>query len=473
MGGENSEITDKTAAVILESANFSRSSIRRTSRAVGLRTDASRRYEKGIPPCTTMSAIDRACELITQLGAGTIIDGTIDVCNADVNSRTVDFDYKKINALLGIELSEAEMRALLEKLFFRFDGDGWMIVPPYRGDIVNTADIAEEVVRLYGFDKIPATRFAGRVTEGGESAYQKYCARLNAGMTGLGFFETYTYSFISPKVYDKLALAADDPLRDGIRLLNPLGDDTSVMRTTAVGSLLGALSYNRSRRIPACALFENATVYAKPDADTPADRFSKEEKQLVFGFYGSGDFYDLKGVAVALTEALHIGALRFAADATVPYFHPGRCAAVYAGGTLLGRIGQLHPTVCDSFELSGDVYAGVFSTEALFAASQTEWEYTPLPVYPAVERDLALVMDESTEAGTVEDAIRSYAGKSLCGVTVFDVYTGKGVADGKKSVAFRLSFRLPDKTMNDSEVDAAVTKILRRLESEKDITLRT
>lgn len=473
MGGENSEITDKTAAVILESANFSRSSIRRTSRAVGLRTDASRRYEKGIPPCTTMSAIDRACELITQLGAGTIIDGTIDVCNADVNSRTVDFDYKKINALLGIELSEAEMRALLEKLFFRFDGDGWMIVPPYRGDIVNTADIAEEVVRLYGFDKIPATRFAGRVTEGGESAYQKFCARLNAGMTGLGFFETYTYSFISPKVYDKLALAADDPLRDGIRLLNPLGDDTSVMRTTAVGSLLGALSYNRSRRIPACALFENATVYAKPDADTPADRFSKEEKQLVFGFYGSGDFYDLKGVAVALTEALHIGALRFAADATVPYFHPGRCAAVYAGGTLLGRIGQLHPTVCDSFELSGDVYAGVFSTEALFAASQTEWEYTPLPVYPAVERDLALVMDESTEAGTVEDAIRSYAGKSLCGVTVFDVYTGKGVADGKKSVAFRLSFRLPDKTMNDSEVDAAVTKILRRLESEKDITLRT
>ena len=473
MGGENSEITDKTAAVILESANFSRSSIRRTSRAVGLRTDASRRYEKGIPPCTTMSAIDRACELITQLGAGTIIDGTIDVCNADVNSRTVDFDYKKINALLGIELSEAEMRALLEKLFFRFDGDGWMIVPPYRGDIVNTADIAEEVVRLYGFDKIPATRFAGRVTEGGESAYQKYCARLNAGMTGLGFFETYTYSFISPKVYDKLALAADDPLRDGIRLLNPLGDDTSVMRTTAVGSLLGALSYNRSRRIPACALFENATVYAKPDADTPADRFSKEEKQLVFGFYGSGDLYDLKGVAVALTEALHIGALRFAADATVPYFHPGRCAAVYAGGTLLGRIGQLHPTVCDSFELSGDVYAGVFSTEALFAASQTEWEYTPLPVYPAVERDLALVMDESTEAGTVEDAIRSYAGKSLCGVTVFDVYTGKGVADGKKSVAFRLSFRLPDKTMNDSEVDAAVTKILRRLESEKDITLRT
>ncbi len=322
MGGENSEITDKTAAVILESANFSRSSIRRTSRAVGLRTDASRRYEKGIPPCTTMSAIDRACELITQLGAGTIIDGTIDVCNADVNSRTVDFDYKKINALLGIELSEAEMRALLEKLFFRFDGDGWMIVPPYRGDIVNTADIAEEVVRLYGFDKIPATRFAGRVTEGGESAYQKYCARLNAGMTGLGFFETYTYSFISPKVYDKLALAADDPLRDGIRLLNPLGDDTSVMRTTAVGSLLGALSYNRSRRIPACALFENATVYAKPDADTPADRFSKEEKQLVFGFYGSGDFYDLKGVAVALTEALHIGALRFAADATVPDFHP-------------------------------------------------------------------------------------------------------------------------------------------------------
>ncbi len=165
-----------------------------------------------------------------------------------------------------------------------------MIVPPYRGDIVNTADIAEEgLVRLYGFDKIPATRFAGRVTEGRRK--RLFCARLNAGMTGLGFFETYTYSFISPKVYDKLALAAYDPLRDGIRLLNPLGDDTSVMRTTAVGSLLGALAYNRSRRIPACALEkENATVYAKPDADTPADRFSKEEKQLVFGFYGSGDF---------------------------------------------------------------------------------------------------------------------------------------------------------------------------------------
>ncbi len=472
MGGENSEITDKTVTVIFESANFSRSSIRRTSRAVGLRTDASRRYEKGIPPCTTMPALDRACELVELLGAGTVIDGTIDVCNTDIGERTVDFDYQKINALLGIALSETEMRALLEKLFFRFDGDGRMIVPPYRGDIVNTADIAEEVVRLYGFDKIPATRFAGCVTEGGESAYQKFCTRLNAVMTGLGFYETYTYSFISPKLYDKLALASDDPLRDGIRLLNPLGDDTSVMRTTAVGSLLGALAYNRSHRIPSCALFENATIYAKPDASTPSDLFSNEEKQLVCGFYGSGDFYDLKGYIAALADTLHIDALRFEAEASVPYFHPGRCAAVYAGKALLGRFGQLHPAVCDNFELPGDVYAAVLSTKALFAAAQTEWEYRPLPVYPAVERDLALVMDVATEAGVVEDAIRSYAGKSLCGVTVFDVYTGKGVADGKKSVAFRLSFRLPDKTMNDSEVDAAVTKILRRLESEKGITLR-
>ncbi len=472
MGGENSEITDKTVTVIFESANFSRSSIRRTSRAVGLRTDASRRYEKGIPPCTTMPALDRACELVELLGAGTVIDGTIDVCNTDIGERTVDFDYQKINALLGIALSETEMRALLEKLFFRFDGDGRMIVPPYRCDIVNTADIAEEVVRLYGFDKIPATRFAGCVTEGGESAYQKFCTRLNAVMTGLGFYETYTYSFISPKLYDKLALASDDPLRDGIRLLNPLGDDTSVMRTTAVGSLLGALAYNRSHRIPSCALFENATIYAKPDASTPSDLFSNEEKQLVCGFYGSGDFYDLKGYIAALADTLHIDALRFEAEASVPYFHPGRCAAVYAGKALLGRFGQLHPAVCDNFELPGDVYAAVLSTKALFAAAQTEWEYRPLPVYPAVERDLALVMDVATEAGVVEDAIRSYAGKSLCGVTVFDVYTGKGVADGKKSVAFRLSFRLPDKTMNDSEVDAAVTKILRRLESEKGITLR-
>lgn len=293
-------------------------------------------------------------------------------------------------------------------------------------------------------------------------------------MTGLGFFETYTYSFISPKVYDKLALAADDPLRDGILAAEPAGrrhvrDAHDRGRLAAGRTVLQPQPPHTRLR----AVRERDGLRQAPTPIPPPTGFPRKKSSSCSASTGSGDFYDLKGVAVALTEALHIGALRFAADATVPYFHPGRCAAVYAGGTLLGRIGQLHPTVCDSFELSGDVYAGVFSTEALFARVADEWEYTPLPVYPAVERDLALVMDESTEAGTVEDAIRSYAGKSLCGVTVFDVYTGKGVADGKKSVAFRLSFRLPDKTMNDSEVDAAVTKILRRLESEKDITLRT
>lgn len=467
MGGENSEITDSTTTVIFESASFSRSSIRRTSRAVGLSTDSSKRYEKGIPPCTAADALERACELVELLGAGTVVDGRIDVLNADISERYVDFDYRKVNSLLGINIPEAEMKSILERIGFGFDAAGRLAVPPYRGDIINTADIAEEVVRIYGLDKIPSTRFIGEMNEGGESERRSFGGRINDLLAGLGFYEIYTYSFISPKVYDRLGLAADDARRDSIRILNPLGDDTSVMRTTALGSLLSALARNSSHRVESCMLFENATVYFKSETD-----MSKEEKQIVAGFYGCGDFYDMKGTVEALAERLYIGELKFVADGTEPCFHPGRCAAVYAGGRLLGRFGQVHPEVCSNFELPDGIFAAVLSAEALFECSQSARQYVPLPVYPSVERDLALVMDDDVEAGSVADSIKAFAGKSLCGVSVFDVYKGKGVPEGKKSVAYRLSFRLPDKTMNDAEAEAAVSKILRRLEAESGIVLR-
>ena len=468
MGGENSEITDDTVTVVFESANFARESIRKTSKAVGLRTDSSAKFEKGLPAYNTLPAVDRAAELVNMLGCGDVVEGVIDINNADINERVVAYDRQKINALLGTNISDEEMDKLLASVELIADGNGGLIVPPFRSDIITTADIAEEVVRLYGFDKIEATMFRGAADLGGRTPHEAFRYNIIEAMAGLGYCESCTYSFVSPKSLDKINIPADSELRDFIRLINPLGEDTSVMRTHPLPSMLEVLSRNVNHKVDNVRVFEIMTLYYR-DGD-----LSNEKKSLCFGFTPDcGGFYNLKADAEALFTRMNISPRSYVAVSDDPSFHPGRCADVVVNGNAVGRIGEVHPLVCENYDLPRGVCAAIISTEALMATVKNERGYIPLPVYPAMERDIALICDKNHEAGKLLADIRSYAGKSLESAKVFDVYSGKGVEEGKKSVAVRLVFRLADKTLTDEDADAGVKKILKKLEKEQGIALRS
>ena len=467
MGGENSEINESTTTVVFESANFARENIRKTSKSVGLRTDSSAKFEKGLPACNTLPAVDRAAELVTLLGCGEVVEGVIDINNADISERTVAYDRAKVNALLGTNISNEEMDKLLAAVELIADGDK-LIVPPYRSDIINVADIAEEVVRLYGFDKIEETMFKGAAGLGGRTPHEAFRYNINDIMAGLGYCESCTYSFVSPRSLDKINIPEDSELRDFIRIINPLGEDTSVMRTHPLPSMLEVLSRNVNRKVDKCRMSEIMTVYRRNG------ELSNESKTLCFAFTPDcGGFYNLKADAEALFVRLNISAREYVAVSNDPSFHPGRCADVFVGTKLVGRIGEVHPLVCENYDLPRGVCTAMIYTEPLLKSVKTERGYIPLPVYPAMERDIALICEKSVEVGKLLNDIRSYAGKSLESASVFDVYSGKGVEDGKKSVAVRLVFRLADKTLTDEDADAGVKRILKKLENEQGIVLRS
>ncbi len=469
MGGENSEITEGTETVVFESANFARMNVRLTSREVGLRTESAARFEKGLPPVNTVPALERACELVQLLGCGDIVDGMIDVCTADINSTVIPFDWKRVNELLGTSLTFEQQAELLKPLDLHADGKGNLIVSPYRSDVVTTADIAEEVARLYGYNNIESTLFKSEAKEGKYTEEQKFVRTILSTMTAYGFTEIYTYSFISPKWYDSVLIPADSPLRDCIKLLNPLGDDTSVMRTTALPSMLDAISRNRNMRAQECRLFENACVYAKSESD-----MSDERKVITAAFYGgSNDFYDMKGYIEGLLAEINLRDYTVVAETGNPSYHPGRCAAIYSGKRFIGVFGQVHPTAAANFGLEIPVYAAEISVKAAFTAHSPDRDYTPLAVYPAIERDVALIMDDAQTAEEVYSAARQYGGKTLESIEAFDLYKGKGVPDGKKSVAFRITLRRSDRTLSDDEADAMVSKLLKKLGETKGITLRS
>lgn len=468
MGGENSEIIDGTTTVVFESANFARESIRKTSKAVGLRTESSAKFEKGLPAVNTLPAVNRACELVNMLGCGEVVEGIIDINNADISERVVIYDRAKINALLGTNIGDGEMDNILASVELVSDGKGGLIIPPYRSDIINTADIAEEVVRLYGFDNIEPTMFKGAADLGGRTPHEAFRYRINDAMAGLGYCECCTYSFVSPKSLDKINIPADSELRDFIRLINPLGEDTSVMRTHPLPSMLEVLERNVNRKVEKCRMSEIMTLYFR-DGD-----LSDEKKSLCFAFTPDcGGFYDLKADVEALFTRLNISAREYIAVSDDPSFHPGRCANIKVENKVIGIIGEVHPLVCENYDLPRGVCAAIISTELLLESVNNERGYIPLPVYPAMERDLALICDKDHEVGKLISDIRSYAGKSLEDAFVFDVYRGKGVEDGKKSVAVRLVFRLADKTLTDEDADAGVKKILKKLDKEQGIVLRS
>ncbi len=466
MGGLNSEILDSTDTVVFESANFDRSNIRLTSRACGVRTESSGRFEKGLPACNTIPALQRALQLVCELGCGDVAEGIIDICNANIDERRIPFNPERVNVLLGTDISRESMVDILASLNMQVEGDE-LVVPPYRSDMECTADVAEEIARMYGFDKIPTNHFRAAIAESGYTAAQKFVSTLKNAAVAEGFYEIATYSFISPTAYDRIGLPTDDVRRNSIKLLNPLGEDTSVMRTTALPSVLDAVSYNRNRKASEIALFECATVYAPAEGG-----LSNESKQLVLACAGMGDFYAMKGYTEAILDAVNVRAYKVV-SAKESGFHPGICAAFMHGKQCLGYVGQLHPSVASEYDLASATYVAVLDVNALMEVADSKKQFKRLPAFPAMTRDLALVMDDAVEAGAVIDMITASAGKSLESVEVFDVYKGAGVADGKKSVAFNLVFRHPDRTMNDADADKAVSNILRKLETEAGITLRS
>ena len=467
MGGANSEIVGDTAMVLFESANFNGVSVRRTASALGMRTDASSRYEKGLDMMNTIKVVERACELVEMLGCGEVVDGVMDVVAKEKAPTVVKLEPDKINALLGTELSEDLMREILVSLGFILNGDD-IYVPSWRGDVEHYSDIAEEVARFYGYNKIPCTLMRGETTRGGFSEQQRFDRAIGGAVRALGYDEIITYSFISPTYYDKIRMPKDSSLRNSLKILNPLGEDTSIMRTTILPSMLEIIARNHSYRNKSARLYELGKIYL-PREDGLAD----EPKYLSLGAYGDGvDFFSFKGSIETLLHELRITDVKYVACTDNDSYHPGRCAKVYAGETYLGVFGQIHPLVAANYGMDTEVYTAELSFDAMYEKRGDIPVYQPLPKFPAVTRDIAVVCDEAVTVGALEESIRRGAKGLLKDVSLFDIYRGPGVASGKKSVAFNLVLRADDRSLTGEEADEDVQSILAALKADHNAVLR-
>lgn len=473
MGGANSEITDSTNTVIFESANFKGSSIRISGKKLGMRTESSARFEKGLDRENTYAALMRACELVQQLGAGDVVDGIIDEYPGKMEPVKIRLDTERINSFLGVDMSRDFIVKTLEKLEFKVDGDT-VSVPSFRADVEQTADIAEEAVRIYGYNKIPSTAFRGAAENGGRKPHQQYELDVRGLLSAMGMYEIETFSFISPSYYDKIGLREDSPLRRSVVIKNPLGEDTSVMRTTALPSMLEVLSYNNSVKNKNVRMYEMATVYLPSDAG----ELPREPKRLVIGMYdddnkGAKVFYKLKGYIEALLEYSGISNVTYKSCSDAEQYHPGRCAAVMCGEKTLGVFGEIHPAVCENYGFSFPVYCAEMNFDVMTALRSAEKEFHPLPKYPALERDFSFVCDEELETGLISDVIKKAGGKAVEKAELFDIYRSSQIGENKKSVAFAVSLRSHDHTMTDEEADGAVKKIMKALYDEFKIVLRS
>ena len=468
MGGENSEIVADTADVVFESANFDGTSIRQTALALGMRTEASGKFEKNIDPLLTVPAVNRACELVELLGAGEVLDGMIDVLNDIPQPRTVTLEPERINALLGTDISEADMVEYLRRLEIPVEGRE-IRIPSWRPDLVMTADIAEEVGRLYGYNNIPTTAFRSTTAEGGYTGTMVLENTAGSLCRSLGYSEILTYSFVSPAVFDLIRLPADSPLRSTLRIQNPLGEDASIMRTVALPSMLSVLARNNAYHNSAVKLYELAKVYLAREGQMLPD----EPKHLVLGTYGEGeDFFKLKGEIEAILRGMNVRPAEYTAVKGHPSYHPGRCARLTINGQDVGIFGQVHPLVAKNYGIDAEIYAAELDFTALSALELPEKTYVPLPKYPAVSRDIAVVCDEALTVAALESCIRKAGGKLLRQVRLFDIYRGKGIAEGKKSLAFSLTLRADDRTLTDADSDGVISAVLSRLDAELGAKLR-
>ena len=469
MGGENSEIVADTADVVFESACFDGTCIRKGALALGMRTEASAKFEKGLDPMNTLPAVDRACELVELLGAGEVLPGTIDILNYVPHPRVLKLEPDRINGLLGTDIAADEMVRILKKLDFGVEGDQ-VTVPSWRGDVIGMADLAEEVARFHGYNNIPTTLMRGQTTLGGFSEEEKLERQLGGICRAMGYDEIITYSFISPTCYDKIRWSADDPRRASFKILNPLGEDTSIMRTTVLPSMLEILARNYNYRNKNVKLYQVGRIYL-PGGN---DGLAVENKVLSMGAYGDDmDFFALKGAVEAILKDLRAEGVHFEAPCVPnPSYHPGRCADVYAGGRRIGVFGQVHPLVAQNYGVDAQFYCAELDLEQLQCAKGPDPEYVPLPKFPAVTRDIAVVCGEAITVGALEDCIRKGAKGLLKDVTLFDIYRGKGIPEGKKSVAFSLVLRADDRSLTAEEADSDVKSILETLEKDLGAVLR-
>ncbi len=467
MGGENSEIVDDTTMVVFESANFDGTSIRKTALALGMRTDASGKFEKHLDPMMTVPAVQRACELVELLGCGDVLDGTIDIVNYVPAPWTVELEPEKINALLGTDISEADMVKHLNRLEIPVEGRS-ILVPSFRPDLKMMADIAEEVGRSYGYNEIPTLDFKTS-TQGGYSEEMKLEAKAGVQCRAMGYSEIITYSFVSPAIFDNIRLPKDSALRNALRIQNCLGEDTSIMRTIALPSMLEILSRNNNYHNKCAKLYELAKIYLPQENEAlPA-----EPKMLVLGTYGAGEsFFTLKGELEAIFSSLRTRKVAYSAVSDNPSYHPGRCALVSIDGEALGYMGQVHPLVAKNYGIDKEIYCAEINFSKLITLLLPPVTYVPLPKYPAVSRDLSIVCPESLTVAQAQETITAAGGKLLRKVSLFDIYRGANLGEGKKSLAFSLELRADDRTLTDEEAEQIMTKVLSALSEKHGIALR-
>ena len=464
MGGQNSMITDQVKDVLFEAACFDGTNIRLSSKRIGMRTDASAKFEKGLDPENAQAAIDRACQLMEEFGAGEVIGGYVDVYPNPVSERRVKFEPDRINALLGTELSREEMLSYLHRVELELDpATDEIVVPTFRQDVFRTADIAEEVARFFGYDNIPTT-LPHASTAGGVSFAERIeqMARDVAEMDG--FSQGYCYSFESPKVYDKLLFAPDAPERQAIQILNPLGEDFSIMRTVSVHGLLTSLGTNYNHRNKSVKLYELGNVYLPKSL--PLTELPDERKKLTLGMYDAGDFFTMKGTIENFFERVGMKKKpEYDPKAGVPYLHPGRQAKIIYDGVEVGFLGELHPQAAKNYEIGARTYIAVLDMPSLTPMCSFDYKYKGVAKFPAVTRDLSMVVPKEIMVGSIEKMIEECGGELLEKLTLFDVYEGNQIDRGFKSVAYSVTFRASDRTLSEEDINGVMQKILKGLES--------
>ena len=473
MGGANSEITSETRQIVFESALFQAASVRSTSKALGLRSESSSRFEKGLDINMVEAALDRAAQLVQELGAGTVVEGSIDVLGASTEKREITVRWNKINELLGLSLPVSEISSILESLGLEISVDGEYLtarIPTYRNDLEMASDLAEEVARMYGYDRIPMTLMEGSAAKGSLTREQKLLDQVKLALTGMGMYEVLTYSFVSPGVYESIGIPEED-VPQAVRIANPLGEEQSIMRTTIIPSILEVLSRNYNRRLDSCSIFEINPVFLPKSL--PLEDLPDEVLTLALGAYGDDvDFYVMKGQVEALTRVLGLeGRVTYQAARRFG-MHPGRTAEVLLDSQAIGFFGEAHPKTAENYEIDTRVYLGELNLQVMIEKADTRKQYKALPKYPAVTRDLAIVVDKKVLAARIEELIRKSGGAILEEVSLFDIYEGSQIPEGQKSMAYSLSYRASDRTLKDDEVNKAQEKIVSVLEAEIGARLR-
>lgn len=478
MGGENSKITDNVKTVVFESATFNGANIRKSAKRLGLRTDASGIFEKGLDPNNAIDAINRACQLIEEFECGEVIDGIVDVCSELPKPRTIKMNSKRVNELLGLNLSEEEMLTTLKSLEIEYDKNSNMLtIPTFRQDLESIADIAEEVARFYGYDKIGETLPTGEATTG-KLPFKLRIEQMARDIAEYcGFSQGMCYSFESPKCFDKLMLEENDPLRKTVTIANPLGEDFSVMRTISLNGMMTSLTTNYNRRNKNVRLYELGNVYLPKQV--PLTELPDERMQFTLGFYGDGDFYTMKGVVEEFFEYIGmLGKVKYEPngidDKTVrnniilrdsySFLHPGRQANIVYNNVNVGFLGEVHPMVVQNYDMKGRVYIAVLDMPSVEPFATFDRKYEGVAKYPAVNRDISMVVPKSVLVGQIESMIEQRGGKILESYKLFDLYEGEQIKEGFKSVAYSICFRAKDRTLEDNDVNAAMKKILNGLE---------